>query len=54
MSKDFVKTSFLSVPGTNLTFYELLDSLQRGTLLSKINVGPKQIRGDFIPRYTER
>ncbi|XP_023321023.1 uncharacterized protein LOC111695815 [Eurytemora carolleeae] len=36
--------------GTNLTFYEVLDSLQRGTLLSKINVGPKQIRGDFIPR----
>jgi hypothetical protein len=36
--------------GTNLSFVELLDSVQKGTLLQKINVGPLYFKGDFISR----
>jgi hypothetical protein len=30
---------------------ELLDSVQKGTLLQQINVGPLYFKGDFISRY---
>ena len=36
--------------GTNLTFIELLNSVQRGTILKEINVGPIRVKGDVIGR----
>jgi hypothetical protein len=40
--------------GTNLSFVELLDSVQKGTLLQRINVGPLSLKGDFLSRYSHR
>ena len=39
--------------GTNLTFGELLDTVQRGSLLRKINIGPIRLKGDFLSRYSQ-
>ena len=36
--------------GTNLTLLELLDTVQRGSLLRKINIGPIRLKGDFLSR----
>ena len=38
--------------GTNLTFLELLETVQRGTFLQQINVGPIRVHGNIFSRYS--